>query len=157
MRFTGRFHQGMFQVCYGFCLVTTHVLAPSQEFQSSSVPVWDNEGFCKVWAGKGRTCCFVLVSKYTPWLQCTSHFNCPNIDHPMEECNGSPLVISVKRVRGRAGHKASALMVMMLLFIDPHFISCRVSGKRFSLGEMDTWSSFSSWCTLRQKREQPSG
>lgn len=78
------------------------------------------------------------VSKYTPWLKCTSHFNCPNIDHPMEECNGSPLVISVKRVRGRAGHKASALMVMMLLFIDPHFISCRVSGKRFSLGKMDT-------------------
>lgn len=78
------------------------------------------------------------VSKYTPWLKCASHFNCPNIDHPMEECNGSPLVISVKRVRGRAGHKASALMVMMLLFIDPHFISCRVSGKRFSLGEMDT-------------------
>lgn len=56
----------------------------------------------------------------------------------MEECYGSPLVISVKRVRGRAGHKASALMVMMLLFIDPHFISCRISGKRFSLGEMDT-------------------
>lgn len=97
------------------------------------------------------------VSKYTPWFKCTSHFNCPNIDHPMEECYGSPLVISVKRVRGRAGHKASALMVMMLLFIDPHFISCRISGKRFSLGEMDTWSSFSSWCTLRQKREQPSG
>lgn len=96
------------------------------------------------------------MSKYTLQFKCTSHFNCPNIDHPVEELHWSLLDVSVKRVRCRAWYKASALMVMMLLFIDPHFISCRVSGKRFSLGEMDTWSSFSFWCTWRQEHEQPS-
>lgn len=144
--------------CHHACLYNIR-----EKLQSSAHLVWDNKELrskCEQGqAAPGSVVrCVVAgsVSKYTPRFKCTSHFNCPNIDHPIEELYWSLLVISVKRVRCRDWYKASALMVMMLLFIDPHFISCRVSGKRFSLGEMDTWSSFSSWCTLRQKREQPS-
>lgn len=133
-------------MCYGFCLVTMHVSVTSERSCRAALISFKTIRNSVISVSRERqhqsvVCSCVLaslVSKYTPQFKCTSHFNCPNIDHPIEELYPSLLVISVKRVRCRDWYKASALMVMMLLFIDPHFISCRVSGKRFSLGEMDT-------------------
>ena len=101
---------------------------------------------CKMIITYRQHCMFLgnLTSKYHfCGLNFYHIFICPDIDHPIEEWDWSLVVISIKRVSCRDWYWAEALMVMMLLFIDPHFISCRVSRKRFSLGEMDTWSSFS--------------